>query len=92
MLAPDFVAISYVRHERDLAEARRLTKLPLVAKIEKQQALERLDAIVGAADAIMVARGDLGVEIPIERVPAMQKRIIRAATGPGGRSSRRRRC
>jgi pyruvate kinase len=83
VLAPDFVAISYVRHERDLAEARGLTKLPLVAKIEKQQALERLEAIVGAADAIMVARGDLGVEIPIERVPAMQKRIIRACNRAG---------
>jgi pyruvate kinase len=83
LLAPDFVAISYVRHERDLAEARRLTKLPLVAKIEKQQALERLEAIVPVADAIMVARGDLGVEIPIERVPAMQKRIIRACNRAG---------
>jgi pyruvate kinase len=83
LLAPDFVAISYVRHERDLAEARGLTKLPLVAKIEKQQALERLDAIIGASDAIMVARGDLGVEIPIERVPAMQKRIIRACNRAG---------
>jgi pyruvate kinase len=83
VLAPDFVAISYVRHERDLAEARQLTKLPLVAKIEKQQALERLEAIVEAADAVMVARGDLGVEIPIERVPAMQKRIIRACNRAG---------
>ena len=83
LLAPDFVAISYVRHERDLAEARQLTKLPLVAKIEKQQALERLEAIVQTADAVMVARGDLGVEIPIERVPAMQKRIIRACNRAG---------
>ena len=83
VLAPDFVAISYVRHERDILEARTLTKLPLVAKIEKQQALERLDAIVAATDAIMVARGDLGVEIPIERVPATQKRIIRAANRAG---------
>jgi pyruvate kinase len=83
VLAPDYVAMSYVRHERDLADARALTKLPLVAKIEKQQALERLDAIVAAADAIMVARGDLGVEIPIERVPATQKRIIRAANRAG---------
>ena len=82
-LAPDFVALSYVRHERDIADARALTNRPLVAKIEKQQALERLDAIVQAADAIMVARGDLGVEIPIERVPAMQKRIIRAANRAG---------
>ena len=83
MLAPDFIALSYVRHERDIADARALTDLPLIAKIEKQQALERLDAIVHAADAIMVARGDLGVEIPIERVPAMQKRIIRAANRAG---------
>ena len=83
MLAPDFIGISYVRHERDLADARALTRLPLVAKIEKQQALERLEAIVAAADAIMVARGDLGVEIPIERVPATQKRLIRVANRAG---------
>jgi pyruvate kinase len=83
VLAPDFIALSYVRHERDIADARALTDLPVVAKIEKQQALERLDAIVKAADAIMVARGDLGVEIPIERVPATQKRIIRAANRAG---------
>ncbi|HVT08762.1 MAG TPA: pyruvate kinase [Polyangia bacterium] len=83
VLSPDFVALSYVRHERDIADAGALTDLPLVAKIEKQQALERLDAIVHAADAIMVARGDLGVEIPIERVPATQKRIIRAANREG---------
>jgi pyruvate kinase len=83
VLAPDFVALSYVRHEQDIAAARALTDLPLVAKIEKQQALERLDAITAAADAIMVARGDLGVEIPIERVPAAQKRVIRAANRAG---------
>jgi pyruvate kinase len=83
ILAPDFIGISYVRHERDLALARELTDLPLVAKIEKQQAVERLDAIAASADAIMVARGDLGVEIPIERVPATQKRIIRAANRAG---------
>jgi pyruvate kinase len=83
VLDPDFVAVSYVRHEQDLADVRRLTDLPLVAKIEKQQALERLDAILAAADAVMVARGDLGVEIPIERVPAAQKRLIRAANRVG---------
>jgi pyruvate kinase len=83
VLSPDFVAVSYVRHERDIADVRALTNLPIVAKIEKQQALERLDAIVAAADAIMVARGDLGVEIPIERVPATQKRLIRAANQAG---------
>jgi pyruvate kinase len=83
LLAPDFVAVSYVRNEQDLADVRRLTSLPLVAKIEKQQALERIDAILAVADAIMVARGDLGVEIPIERVPAAQKRLIRAANRAG---------
>ena len=83
VLSPDFVALSYVRHERDIAEARGLTDLPLVAKIEKQQALEAIDAIIAASDAIMVARGDLGVEMPIERVPAAQKRVIRAANKAG---------
>ena len=83
VLSPDFVALSYVRHERDIAEARALTDLPLVAKIEKQQALEAIDAIIAASDAIMVARGDLGVELPIERVPAAQKRVIRAANKAG---------
>src|SRR5438477_186604 len=83
VLAPDFVAVSYVRHEQDLRDVRRLTDLPLIAKIEKQQALERLDAILAATDAVMVARGDLGVEIPIERVPAAQKRLIRAANLAG---------
>jgi pyruvate kinase len=82
-IAPDFVAVSYVRHEQDLADVRRLTALPLIAKIEKQQALERIEAIVDAADAVMVARGDLGVEIPIERVPAAQKRLIQAANRAG---------
>lgn len=83
LLEPDYVALSYVRHERDLELLRGLTAVPLVAKIEKQQALERIEAIIAAADALMVARGDLGVEIPIERVPAAQKRIIRAATRAG---------
>jgi pyruvate kinase len=83
VLGADFVALSYVRHEQDIAAARALTDLPLVAKIEKQQALERLDQITAAADAIMVARGDLGVEIPIERVPAAQKRVIRTANAAG---------
>jgi pyruvate kinase len=83
LLDPDFVAVSYVRHEQDLADVRRLTDLPLIAKIEKQPALERLDQILAAADAIMVARGDLGVEIPIERVPAAQKRLIHAANRMG---------
>jgi pyruvate kinase len=83
VLAADFVAVSYVRHEQDLASVRALTSLPLVAKIEKQQALDRLEGILAASDAVMVARGDLGVEIPIERVPAAQKRLIAAANRAG---------
>lgn len=83
LLSPAYVALSYVRHERDIEELRRLTKRPIISKVEKQQALERMDAIVAASDAVMVARGDLGVEIPIERVPAAQKRLIRACNLAG---------
>jgi len=77
IISPDFVAVSYVRHEKDLADVRLLTDLPLVAKIEKQQALERLDAILAAADAVMVARGDLGVEMGYAELTGLQKTIIR---------------
>ena len=76
LLEPDYIALSYVRHEDDIAAVRYLSRLPIIAKIEKQQALDRIDAI-------MVARGDLGVEMPIERVPAAQKRLIRAANHRG---------
>jgi pyruvate kinase len=83
LIAPDFVALSYVRHESDIEALRRLCHLPIIAKVEKQQAVERMEEIVAAADAIMVARGDLGVEIPIEKVPATQKLLIRAANAAG---------
>jgi pyruvate kinase len=83
LIAPDLVALSYVRSEADVRAVRAHTPLPVVAKIEKQQALERIDAILDEADAVMVARGDLGVEMPIERVPAAQKRLIRAANQAG---------
>ncbi len=83
VLAADYVALSYVRHEDDIKALRQLCALPIIAKIEKQQALERMDAIIAASDGIMVARGDLGVEIPIERVPAAQKRLIHAANAAG---------
>ncbi len=82
-VSPDYVALSYVRSESDVQAARELCDVPLIAKIEKQQALERIDAILELADAIMVARGDLGVEMPIEKVPAAQKRIIKAANLAG---------
>jgi pyruvate kinase len=77
----DLVALSFVRRAEDLREARSAAAgdLFLVAKIEKPEAVERLDSILDHADAVMVARGDLGVEIPAEDVPLVQKRIIRAA-------------
>jgi pyruvate kinase len=83
LIAPDYLALSYVRSETDVTMLRSLTSLPIIAKIEKQQALERIDAILEVSDAIMVARGDLGVEMPIEKVPAAQKRLIRAANLAG---------
>jgi pyruvate kinase len=77
----DYVALSFVRRPEDLIEAKRLltvdqVSIPVIAKIEKPQALERLGAIVDAADGVMVARGDLGVELGPEKVPLWQKRII----------------
>jgi pyruvate kinase len=84
----DIVALSFVRHENDLRPVvDRLSSLehrPLVtAKIEKPQAVERIEPILGAVDAVMVARGDLGVEMPPEKVPVIQKRIIDAARRAG---------
>jgi pyruvate kinase len=77
----DFVAVSYVRSASDLEPARRIIAEAglhtwVVAKIEHPAALDHLDAIVEAADVVMVARGDLGVEIPLEEVPAAQERIV----------------
>jgi pyruvate kinase len=84
----DFVALSFVRHEDDLAPVReRLNDCShsplLIAKIEKPQAVDRLDPILDAVDGLMVARGDLGVEMPPEQVPMIQKTIIAAARRAG---------
>ena len=84
----DFVALSFVRHENDLQAVRdRLASLErpplLIAKIEKPQAVERIAQIMTVVDGLMVARGDLGVEMPPEKVPIIQKRIIRAAREAG---------
>ena len=84
----DFVAVSFVRRPEDVLDARRFAArrggAPLVvAKIETRAALARLDEIVAAADAVMVARGDLGVELPLEDVPLAQKRIVAAAAAAG---------
>src|SRR5437773_2474730 len=81
----DYVALSFVRRAEDLAELRRLVPptVQIVAKIEKATALEDLDRILAACDAVMVARGDLGVELPFEEVPIVQKRLIREANRRG---------
>jgi pyruvate kinase len=75
----DIVALSFVRTAEDVTSVRRHTRLPLVAKIEKPQAVESADEIIRAADTVMVARGDLGIELPIEDVPMVQKRLLRIA-------------
>lgn len=77
----DWIALSFVQRPEDLAEARRMIggKAALLAKIEKPAALERLEGILEMADAVMVARGDLGVELPPEAVPPAQKRIVEMA-------------
>ena len=77
----DYVALSFVRRAEDVLEAKRLltvdgVSIPVISKIEKPQALERLGDIIDASDGIMVARGDLGVELGPEKVPLWQKRII----------------
>ena len=78
----DYIALSFVRDENDVLEAADLVKpsLPncrLVAKIESRQAIENVDRIIDAADGIMIARGDMGVAVPIYEVPVIQKRIIK---------------
>lgn len=75
----DIVALSFVRRPEDITGLREHTRAPLVAKIEKPQAVARADEIVRASDCIMVARGDLGIELPIEEVPMVQKRLLRLA-------------
>ena len=79
----DAVALSYVQTPEDILEAKAIIRkhgrnVPVVAKLERQTAVDRLDAILSVADAVMVARGDLGVECPLPELPAMQKRIIKA--------------
>lgn len=80
-LGVDYIALSFVRKSADLDGLRRLVpkSIKLIAKIEKDTALRDLCGILEASDAIMVARGDLGVELPFEEVPLVQKRIIREA-------------
>jgi pyruvate kinase len=75
----DAVALSFVRSPDDVTTVRKHTRLPLVAKIEKPQAVDQIEDITRAADVVMVARGDLGIEMPIEEVPIVQKRILACA-------------
>ena len=81
----DFIALSFVRRKEDMEELRALVprSIKLVAKIEKDTAVRNLTSIIEVSDAIMVARGDLGVELPFEEVPMMQKRLIREANLQG---------
>ena len=81
----DWIALSFVQRPEDLAEVRKLTRgrAGVLAKIEKPQAMDRLDEIIELSDALMVARGDLGVEMPLEQVPGLQKQITRAARRAG---------
>jgi pyruvate kinase len=82
----DFLAVSFVRSARDLLEVRKAiqpARTALVAKIETVAAIDVLDDIVREADAVMVARGDLGIECPLEDVPHLQKRIVRACVEAG---------
>jgi pyruvate kinase len=86
----DFIALSFVRQAQDVHELRALLgdkadKIKIVAKLEDQEAITNMVEIIGAADGIMVARGDLGVEIPLEVLPRVQRRIIRTCAEMGKR-------
>ncbi len=84
----DYIALSFVRRPEDVVELKRLLAargalIPVIAKIEKPEAIAQIDAIIAAGDGVMVARGDLGVEAPPEQVPLYQKTIIRKANAAG---------
>jgi pyruvate kinase len=84
----DFAALSFVKSAEDIENIKQFFKeqkseIPVIAKIEKHEALEGLDEILEASDGVMVARGDLGVEIPLEKIPLAQKEIIRKANAAG---------
>ena len=81
----DWVALSFIQRPEDLAEARKICRgrVGILSKIEKPQALQRLDEIIELSDAVMVARGDLGVEMPLEQVPSIQKKLVRKCRRAG---------
>lgn len=87
-LGVDFVALSFVQTAEDIVRAKKVMaeagkSARIIAKIERPAAVDNLDAILNAADGVMVARGDLGLEMPLEQVPRVQKRIIRSARALG---------
>src|SRR5262249_9775542 len=85
-LGVDWVALSFVRSPADADAVRQEMGsggVPVIAKIERAEAVARLEAVVDAFDGVMVARGDLGVEMPLEQVPLVQKRAVRLARAPG---------
>ncbi|EKD26655.1 MAG: hypothetical protein ACD_79C01078G0002 [uncultured bacterium] len=82
----DFVALSFIRSKKCVLSLKELTKnsnIKIVSKIEKPEALNDIDAIIEISDAVMIARGDLGVEVPIEKVPVIQKQIINICASKG---------
>ncbi|WP_138498549.1 pyruvate kinase [Nostoc sp. PA-18-2419] len=84
----DWVALSFVRNPQDLIEIKELIsstgkQVPVIAKIEKHEAIEQMEAVLALCDGVMVARGDLGVELPAEDVPVLQKRLIATANRLG---------
>ncbi len=84
----DLIAMSFVRAPEEVLQLKKLISdaghnIPVIAKLEKPQAIARLDAIIRAADGVMVARGDLGIEMPVEQVPILQKKIINQANQLG---------
>jgi len=84
-LGADWIALSFVQRPEDVQEARALVgqRAGIVCKLEKPAAVDRLEEVIDASDAVMVARGDLGVELPPQQVPVLQRRIVRAARAAG---------
>ena len=93
----DYLALSFVRSAREIQQVRKYlddhqTRIDLIAKIEKPEAVSNLPSIIEAADAVLVARGDLGVEMDLTAVPVMQKEIVTPLTRPVNPSSSPPRC
>jgi pyruvate kinase len=84
----DYIALSFVKNKKDILDAKNIiasynSDIPIIAKIEKHEAITNIDDIIDAADAIMVARGDLGIEVDIEEIPLIQKNIIKKSNEAG---------